>query len=775
MNNQDTTASKISELEERIHYLENINRQSLDALEQAASLGDFQTSINKLHSHSAILEETRPRLRSLIPFEADAFLLVNESNSEFYVEDCQPESYHPLIQKETENLIENGTFAWAIREQRPIFVPTLDQEKKLLVHVLTTSSRVRGMFVGMLPHGEMDVTLVSLSLTSVILHYSANALESFELYSMIKTINQNLEQTVAERTQKLQYQLKFENLVASLLKSFIEIPPGDTFNVIGKTLCSLAKFTHAEKYFVFFLEENQDLVDCIKQLAAPPSPEIKQEYTTVAGNNFAYILEQITGLESLYIPDINQLPRSAVQEAAFLKNLGTKSALIVPMVSGGSMAGFFGFGFKGNESDWSADIRGLLKIVGEIFVIALNRVKTKKALQNSREQLRHAQKMDALGRLAGGVAHDFNNILTAITIASEIALQYPDTSGKVEQKLHEILRASERAADLTRQLLAVSRKQIIKPKILDVGRVIWELNKMLRRLIPEDIEILVNISKNLQPIKADPGQIEQILINLAVNARDAIKENTLRQQTKQIVISISHQTMGGKEVTANVIPSEGEYISISVADTGVGMSKEVSSRIFEPFFTTKQEGKGTGLGLATVYGIVKQNNGGITINSAQGMGATFTVFWPCAAPEEILEADIKAPTFKGGGDETILLVEDDDDIRSAVKELLEGQGYTILEAENGQRALEILDDYDGRVQLLITDIMMPIMDGRELAETLHRQLPDIKIIFTTGYNDTPLNIGESLPPNSRFIQKPYSVNDINKLSRELLDTAEPAG
>lgn len=769
MNKERKSRSNKSQLEARIHYLEGINQLTLDALDQAARLGDFQTSINKLHSPAKILEETRSRIRSLIPFEADAFYMVNESNSEFYLEECKPETYRDTFLEEIEIFIENGTFAWAMREERPIIISTSDGKKKILLHIMTTSSRMRGMFAGVLTHGELDVPLISLSMMSIILRYSANALESFQLYSMIRGINKNLEQTVKDRTRELQYQLEFEHLVAGILPTFVNITPEGTCCAVKDSLSHISQFIGADKNFFAIFEENEDLLSCFLDAGCSPSALSPTEFSILDRSEYPYISKNIRIQDSLFIPDVAALPASAGREKEFFRSLGMNSALVVPMLLGTSPMGFFGFGFKKNNPPWSMDTGRLLVIVGEIFVSAIKRMKTEIALQSSREQLRHAQKMEALGRLAGGVAHDFNNILTAITIAAEVSMHYPGIQEKVHQKFKEILKSAERATNLTRQLLAVSRRQMIKPRLLDVSLVTWELSKMLSRLIPEDIDIIIEPGEKLPHIKADSGQIEQILINLAVNARDAIEDNPTPNVEKTITINISKTVLGEREVEQNIVPKKGIYILIRVSDTGVGMDQETRRKIFEPFFTTKKEEKGTGLGLATVYGIVKQNNGGITVESETGKGTHFNVFWPIAEVSEVSEVEVPQPNHNRGGEETILLVEDDADIRKKVLELLKTRGYTLLEAANGQAALEMVREYKESVHLLITDVMMPILDGRELADALRKIIPDIKIIFTSGYNDDPLSITESLPPNALFIQKPYSVKNITSLIRQLLD------
>lgn len=761
------------DLETRIQYLEGINRLTLDALDQAARLGDFQASINKIHSQSLILEETRARVLTLVPFEASAFYLVDEATSEFYLENCSPEDYKPLIQSEVDNFVENGTFAWAMREQRPLFLPAADKSKKILIHVMTTSSRVRGMFVGVLTHGEMDVPLISLSMLSVIFRYSANALESFELYNMIKTMNANLEQTVEKRTRILQYRLKFENLVSGVSASFVNIPPGETSSTILDGLRSISQFTGAANYFISFFEESKDLTDCVKNLVYSSTTSRPNAFSITKTAEFPDFQECFKEKNPLFIPDISRLTDPAGKEKEFFSSMGVGAAVVVPMISGGTAAGFFGFGLKEAESRWADEIDRLLIIVGEIFINALGRVKTEIDLQNSREQLRHAQKMEALGQLAGGVAHDFNNILTSIIIASEVSLASPGIQDKIALKFREILKSAERGSNLTRQLLAISRKQIIKPRLLDVGNIISELNKMLSRLISEDIEILLEPGQDLPSIKADPGQVEQVLINLAVNARDAISDNPATGAEKKIHISVSRTELGEDEIIQNIVPRQGTYIRIRVSDTGMGIEKEIINRVFEPFFTTKHEDKGTGLGLATVYGIVKQNEGGITVESTPGKGTTFNVFWPTVSTAAAEMEKPAAVKFKIGGDETILVVEDDETVREALEDYLLAVGYTVLTAPNGKTALEIAEAYEketaGTVHLVLTDVMMPEMNGRELADAVRKRLRGIKIIFTTGYTDDPLSITENLPPDSRFIQKPYSVKELSKLIRELLD------
>jgi two-component system cell cycle sensor histidine kinase/response regulator CckA len=394
-----------------------------------------------------------------------------------------------------------------------------------------------------------------------------------------------------------------------------------------------------------------------------------------------------------------------------------------------------------------------------------------KELQRSQEQLRHAQKMEALGRLAGGVVHDFNNILTAIAITSEVSLQQPNIPTQSSRNFEEILRITERASTLVRQLLAFSKKQAIKPMLLDINEVALDIEKMLSRLIPKDIKIIMELGENLPPIKADPGQIDQILMNLAVNSQDALREHPDPTIDKKLIINISYVQLGDKdrEVKQKIVHEKGDYIRISFSDNGIGMDEDTCQRVFEPFFTTKEEGKGTGLGLATVYGILQQNNGGITVESTAGKGTTFYIYWPCIQTSDSTDQKSAVSVKAAGGKETILLVEDDPTIKNTMEGLLTSLGYKVLTAENGKVALKKAKKYPGSLNLLLTDIIMPAMDGIKLAALLREQTPSLKMIFTSGCITNPHPFLQSLPPGSRYIQKPYSISSITTIIRELLD------
>lgn len=388
---------------------------------------------------------------------------------------------------------------------------------------------------------------------------------------------------------------------------------------------------------------------------------------------------------------------------------------------------------------------------------------------NLENQLRQIQKMEAIGLLAGGVAHDFNNILTIINGNAELALNEINPQNSIYRLIQEIHKSGERAANLTRQLLAFSRKQIIKPQVLNINSVIANMDKMLGRLIGEDISIKLILSPEVKDINADPGQIEQIMMNLVINARDAILSEKNSKKPKLITVETNFGGMSKKLANELRIIDQNKYIEISVTDTGVGIDKEIHTNIFDPFFTTKETGKGTGLGLSTVFGIVKQNGGEIKVDSASGRGSTFNIFWPIVDNKSIEVQDPEIEKRKTGGEEKILLVEDDPGVRSFARMALQQSGYLVIEAENGKAAIKLIEKDKPQIDFLITDIIMPEMNGHELAENIKQEYPEILILFTSGHTDRHIVHESALKEGVSFLQKPYSATQLNAKVREILD------
>ena len=375
------------------------------------------------------------------------------------------------------------------------------------------------------------------------------------------------------------------------------------------------------------------------------------------------------------------------------------------------------------------------------------------ALRESEAQLLQAQKMEAVGRLAGGVAHDFNNLLNVIGGNVELALLDLPEAEPLRADLEEVARATERASDLTRQLLAFGRRQILQPRVLDLNRVVLETGRMLRRLLGEDVEVVHALDPALGQVRVDPGQIEQVVMNLAVNARDAMpRGGTLTLETR-------NAELGESEAQLRKHPVEpGRYVVLSVSDTGEGIAKEMQEEIFEPFFTTKEQGKGTGLGLSTVYGIVKQSGGYLFLYSEPGQGSTFKIYLPRVdAPQE---APAGAPAELERGTGTILLVEDEAAMRSVARKFLERSGYRVLEAETPERALELAEQHAGEISLVLSDVVMPRMSGRELAERLRARWPGMKVLYMSGYTDDGVLRHGTLESGVAFLQKPFGPREL---------------
>jgi len=380
-------------------------------------------------------------------------------------------------------------------------------------------------------------------------------------------------------------------------------------------------------------------------------------------------------------------------------------------------------------------------------------------------QLNQAQKMEAVGILAGGVAHDFNNILTTIMGNAELALMDLDKNSSFKTYLDEILKASRRGASLTRQLLAFSRKQLVQPRLLNLNEVIKDLESMLQRLIGEDIHLVINYKPDLGNIEADPGQMQQIVMNLAVNARDAMPQGgTLTITTANVELDEQYFLRRGLE------PQPGPYVRMEISDTGVGMDEATKMRIFEPFFTTKGPQKGTGLGLSTVYGIVKQNKGYIWVYSELGRGSTFEIYLPIADRVSRMRREGRPRLSPSQGTEKILLVEDDESLRETTAEMLRMLGYRVLKAKSGKEALAVLAQGKGSIDLMLTDIIMPGMSGKELAERVTQEFPNVKIILMSGYaGDILINHG-ILEQEWEFIQKPFTSETLTRKIREALES-----
>jgi PAS domain S-box-containing protein len=379
-------------------------------------------------------------------------------------------------------------------------------------------------------------------------------------------------------------------------------------------------------------------------------------------------------------------------------------------------------------------------------------------------QLQQSQKLEAIGKLAGGIAHDFNNLLTVIQGYSDLLLSKISVNDPINNQIRQINDAANKAESLTRQLLAFSRKQIMKPKVIDLNNLIHEIEDMLERLIGADIKFVINLSSDIGKIKADPGQIEQVIMNLAVNARDAMQNGgTLTIDTENTMINQKFKNDYPETVIGN-------YIQLKMSDTGFGMDKETQAHIFEPFFTTKEKGEGTGLGLATVYGIIKQSGGYIYVQSELTKGTTFKLYFPRVDEPLDSEEKTKISDTNLNGDETVLIVEDQDEVRHLIMDALKLYGYNVLEAPHGGSALLTCEKYQGKIDLIISDIVMPQMNGQELVERLLPLQPQMKVLFISGYSENVFSDRNTLDPKMLYVQKPFTPVELLGKVRQVLDS-----
>jgi PAS domain S-box-containing protein len=502
------------------------------------------------------------------------------------------------------------------------------------------------------------------------------------------------------------------------------------------------------------LEKSEHMVSALLESASQSIVGIDQAGRIVLANArtqemFGYPREELLGSAiEILLPEAVR-GKHTQDRAAYFDNPHVR-----PMGTGLELSGLRKDGSEFPVEVSLSFIRTEDGVVGIAFVSDISQ---RKRLE---EQLLHAQKMEAVGRLAGGVAHDFNNMLTVISGYNQMILDQLSPLDPLRGYAEEVLKAADRAAALTNQLLAFSRRQIAQPRVFDVNMVLLHTEKMLRRLIGEDVELALRLSPGAGNIKADPGHLEQAIFNLATNARDAMPNGG------RILVETSAATLDDTYAKTHMGVNPGEYVMIAVSDDGVGMDVETRRRIFEPFFTTKERGKGTGLGLATVYGIVKQAGGDIWVYSEPGHGTTFKLYFPkVREPATDLRDDgIAAPH----GAETILVVEDEQGVRELTTKMLERLGYRVLAAASGAHALEIARTHAGQIALAVTDVVMPNMSGAQLAAELREVQPDIKVVFISGYTENAISQHGVLDEGVAFLAKPFSRESLARKMREIL-------
>ena len=576
----------------RIEYLEENRRLIQNALEMALTLGDFQKNINTAYGPENVLQEAERRIRYLIPFEAYAFYLVDEDKSDFNLTSCEPSKSRQFMENQMSYMIDEGFFAWAIRERRGVNIFSHDHTKQLMLHVIATHSRIRGMFAGLLPDKKNAIPDTSSILLSIILLNTANALESLEFYRMLRNQNAILEKKIEERT---------------------------------------------------------------------------------------------------------------------------------------------------------------------------------KALARSERQLQQVMKLQAIGTLAGGIAHDFNNILFPIVGYTELTMDDIPEDSQARKNLEEILKATNRAKELVKQILTFSRQSCHEHKPLKVQFLIKEALKLLRASIPSSIEFEIKVDENCGPINADPTQIHQVIMNLCTNAYHAMQETGGKLEVEMKEVDISYE-----KSIERVGMKVGPHLQLTVKDSGCGMDPGVMERIFEPYYTTKEQGKGTGLGLSVIHGIIKNHGGDINVSSQPGNGTTFTVYLPVIDEVDIENEEVKTASAIQGH-ERILLIDDEEQIIDIEQQILERLGYKVTPKTDSEEALKEFASLPDGYDLVITDMTMPKMTGDQLARKLMEIKPDIPVILCTGFNETITEEKALAMGIDKFVMKPIVKDELASTIRAVLDNPKNLG
>jgi signal transduction histidine kinase len=446
----------------------------------------------------------------------------------------------------------------------------------------------------------------------------------------------------------------------------------------------------------------------------------------------------------VWMPDVTRDP--GFVRAASARRAGLRAAFAFPVLAGDECLGVLVF-FSRAIREPDRELLQMVADVGAQIGQFTRRRMAEEALRRSEEQLRQAQRLDAIGRLTGGIAHDFSNLLSVILSYSEMLIERLDERDPARPTIVQVRKAALRAASLTRQLLAFARRQVLQPRVLDLNAVVVDVTTMLRRFIGENVRLVTRLAPDLGAVRMDPAQLGQVLMNLAINARDAMPSGGV------LTIETANVRVGEEGPPAR--PGPGDWVMLAVSDTGHGMDAATRSRIFEPFFTTKAPGRGTGLGLSTVHGIVKQSGGEIDVESEPNRGAKFRIYLPrvAASPAAETEAVTAAAPL---GDETILLVEDEEAVRDLARSILESAGYTVLAAAGGEAALDIARRHPGPIHVLLTDVVMPEMSGRELARRLGEERPGAKVLFMTGYGYEAVGPGGLLEEGAELMEKPFT-------------------
>jgi signal transduction histidine kinase/DNA-binding response OmpR family regulator len=631
-----------------------------------------------------------------------------------------------------------------------------------------TENKIRGFEAGAVDYITKPVREEEF-FARIVTHLNLRALnEQLEQIVMQRTqeltdANQQLQQEIEERNQ-VEKELSQRNRELALLNRIIAASASSLEpEAILELACTELGLTFGLPYVsAALLNDTETLITIVAEY----SQEKQVEFVglSIALEEVPFIQQKIPEKKPVIIEDVQSHPDMSLFSAQFAATK-TISLAVFPLLIEQKLIGSLNLSLAEEISFSNAEYQ-LAQNVAEQVSSTLARAQLNKAHQQLEEQYRQSQKMEAIGRLAGGMAHDFNNLLTVITGYTELLLyRHIEKDTPQYREIEQIHKAGKRASTLTRQLLAFSRQQVIQPKELDLNAIINDINEMIRRLISENIDLVTILDPLLGRIKADPGQIEQIIVNLVVNAYDAMP------QGGTLTIKTTNIELDSEFARHHVGLNPGKYVKFTISDTGIGMDEETKLHIFEPFFTTKVQGKGTGLGLSMVYGIVQQNEGYIAVQSQPGQGTTFDIYLPRLAQSKEAMSEGTPETGAQPGTETVLLVEDEDMVRQLARYALLENGYQVLEARNGRDALTICKDRGDSIDLLLTDVVMPgKLSGRELAKQLETQYPQMKVLYMSGYTDDTIVRHGIMDANLAFLQKPFSPTTLTRKVREVLDS-----
>ena len=706
MKSKEDDNKQIRFLEERLRHAEEINRFMPDALEMAASLGDFQSSINKLRSTEVILDETAARIQSLIPFEGVSFLLVDETTHDFLPVFSRPEDCSSFLQREVDSLIERGIFSWILRERRPVMLASEFSSKKLILHVMATSSRIRGMFVGCLGEQVDNVSDIFRSLLSIILLNSSNALESFELYKTIREITETLEK-------RENYRILFE-----------AAPDG-----------------------VEVLDAKGTIIDCNKTQEVMLGYRREEMVGNPAGNFLSeQMSEQFAAMHSLP-------PKTDYVEGEV--GMVRRDGSAIPVWRKG----------KAIYND-SKELVGWV-IYNRDLSLAKRVEEEKRELEM---HLQRAKNMEVIGTLAGGVAHDLNNILGGLISYPELLYMRLPEGSPLRRYVRTIQKSGEKAAAIVQDLLTLARRGVAEGEVVNLNQIVIDYlatpeHEKLSAVHPR-ITFECDLEDNLLNIMGSPVHLAKTLMNLMSNAAEAMPDGG-------VVTITTRNRYVDKPIRGYEELKEGDYVTLTISDTGIGIPKEDRDRIFEPFYTKKVMGRsGTGLGLAVVWGTVKDHKGYIDLQSTVGEGSAFVLYFPVSRKDLILNETSPEMTEWNGKGERILVVDDIPEQRDIAAMILRNLRYHVTTVASGEEAVDYLRQKSAHL-LILDMIMEPGMDGLETYRTILRFRPGQRALIVSGYSETDRVREAQRLGAGEYVKKPYLIRTIGLAVRKELDRAAP--